>query len=201
MSLSTRAIAGLGAVVVIAAGTLGGSIAYASGKDAPITTRATVTVGRNSHAFEPSCYNGGKPLDAAANTACGALSKNAAKFPVINVETADQIGVGVDTGTAKNGWQAFTNGGSSQGGTPVAKQQKNNTFSGLQPAVNILTSNSDTTLTVVETDPKSADPTNPGILAVWFITLRDHSLPPASPLSQDPSQGQAPAQGQDPSQQ
>lgn len=201
MSLSTRVIAGLGAVVVIGAGTLGGSIAYASSQNAPLTTRATVTVGRNSHGFEPACYNGGKPLDAAANTACGALSKNAAKFPVINIETADQIGVGVDPGTAKNGWQAFTNGGSSQGGTPIAKQQKNNTFSGLQPALNVLTSNRDTTLTVVETDPKSADPTNPGILAVWFITLRDNAQPPASPLSQDPSQGQGQGQPQDPSQQ
>ncbi|MFI9275097.1 hypothetical protein ACIGXM_30945 [Kitasatospora sp. NPDC052896] len=192
MSLSTRAIAGLGAVVVIGAGTLGGSIAYASSQPAPIKTQATVTVGRNSFRFEPpaACWNGGQPLTDAGNTACGNLSKNPAQFPVITVNSTDRIGVGVDPDTANNGWRAYTNGGGAQGSATIASYQKGNTFSGLQPASDVLATSRDTTLTVIEFDPKTANSAQPGILGVWFFTLRDNALPPAAAGSQDTSTGQ-----------
>ncbi|WP_051969948.1 hypothetical protein [Kitasatospora azatica] len=198
MSLDNRVIAALGAVVVIGAGTLGGSIAYASSQDAPLKTQATVTVGRDSHRFEPSCYNAGKPLDAAANKACQLLSTQVAKFKTVSVKTADRIGVGVDPDTAKNGWRAYTNGGAGQGNASVAPYQKDNTFSGLVPAVNVLTQVRDTTLTVIEFDPKTAESQNPGILAVWFLNLKNDAAPAGAAQSQDSSQGQG--QGQDPSQ-
>ncbi|MFE0459007.1 hypothetical protein ACFW1A_07050 [Kitasatospora sp. NPDC058965] len=190
MSLSTPVIAALGAVAVIGAATLGGSIAYASGQDKPLTTQATVTVGRDSFRFEPTCYNGGKPLDDNANKACGLLSTQTDKFKSITVKSVDSIGVGVDKATAENGWRAYTNGGGGQGNASVAAYQKDNTFSGLVPSVNVLTQVRDTTLTVIEFDPKTADSSKPGILAVWFINLKNNAAPVGQAQSQDASQGQ-----------
>ncbi|MFF7632288.1 hypothetical protein ACFZB9_03940 [Kitasatospora sp. NPDC008050] len=199
MSLSTRVIAALGAVVVIGAGTLGGSIAYASGQPKPIATKATVTIGRSSQAFapDPVCYNGGKPLDAAANQACAQFSNQPSQFRTLSVKTSDRIGVGLDPDSAKNGWRAYTNGGGGQGTATISNYQKTSTFSGLVPAVNVLTQVRDTTLTIIEFDPKTADSAKPGIIAVWFLNLKNDAAP-VGQQSQDASQGQQ--QGQDPSQ-
>ncbi|GAB2709593.1 hypothetical protein [Kitasatospora kifunensis] len=199
MSLSTRVIAALGAVVVIGAGTLGGSIAYASGQPKPPKTTATVTIGRSSHQFapDPVCYNGGKPLDAAANQACAQFSNNTAAFRKIAVNTSDRIGVGLDPDSAANGWRSYTNGGAGQGTATISNYQKDSTFSGLVPAVNVLTQVRDTTLTIIEFDPKTADSAKPGIIAVWFLNLQNAAAP-VGQQSQDASQGQQ--QGQDPSQ-
>ncbi|GAA1220452.1 hypothetical protein GCM10009665_08180 [Kitasatospora nipponensis] len=198
MSLSTPVIAALSAVVVIGAGTVGGSIAYAHGQQAPIKTMATVTIGSSSQAFEPdpACYNGGKPLDDAANAACGKLSTQPTKFRSLPVKSGDLIGVGIDPDSAKNGWRAYTNGGGGQGNTQIAAYQKDTTFSGLVPAANVLTQSRDTSLTIIRFDPKTADSQKPGIIAVWFIDLQNNAFPPAPVQSQDGSQGQ----GQDPSQ-
>jgi hypothetical protein len=176
-------------VVVIGAGTLGGSIAYASGQTEPLSTQATVTIGRDSTRFEPSCYNGGKPLDDAANTACQNLLKDPTKFKSLPITSVDRIGVGVDLDTAKNGWRAYTNGGGGQGTASIAPFQKDNTFSGLVPSVNVLTQERDTTLTVVEFDGKTANTANPGVLAVWFVNLQNNAAPVGSP-AQDATQGQ-----------
>ncbi|MCC9306678.1 hypothetical protein LN042_06075 [Kitasatospora sp. RB6PN24] len=193
MSLDNRVIAALGAVVVIGAGTLGGSIAYASSQTEPLSTQATVTVGRDSQRFEPSCYNGGKPLDDAANQACQNLLNDPSKFKSVDISSVDRIGVGVDLNTAKNGWRAYTNGGGGQGSASIAAYQKDNTFSGLVPAVDVLTQERDTTLTVVEFDPNTANTAKPGVLAVWFVNLRNNAAPVGT-QSQDTPQGQT--QGQ-----
>jgi hypothetical protein len=190
MSLSTPVIAALGAVAVIGAGTLGGSLAYASGQDKPLKTQVTVTVGRDSNRFEPTCYNGGKPLDDAANKACSLLSTQTDKFKTVSVKSVDRIGVGVDPDTAKNGWRAYTNGGSGQGNASIAPYQKDNTFSGLVPAVNVLTQVRNTTLTVISFDPKTADTDKPGIIAVWFLNLQNDAAPAGPAQSQDANQGQ-----------
>lgn len=162
MSLSTRVIAGLGAVVVIGAGTLGGSIAYASGQKAPIKSSATITIGRSSTQLEPTCYNGGAPLTDAQTTACIASSKDTAKLPKLSIKSTDRMGVGVDTVTGDHGWRAYTNGGASaQTPATVANFQKNSTFSGLMPAVNVLTQTRSTLLTVIGFDPKTATSQTP----------------------------------------
>ncbi|MCX4747330.1 hypothetical protein OG455_17680 [Kitasatospora sp. NBC_01287] len=198
MSLSTRVIAALGAVVVIGAGTLGGSIAYAASQPAPVKSKATVTIGRSSTALSPNptCYNGGKPLDTAGRQACAQLSNQpAGTFPKLSIKSSDQIGVGLDPNSAKNGWRAVTNGGNSQSGAVVSNFQKDNTFSGLQSAANVLTTNRDTALTIIEFDPNSpAGSASQGIIAVWFVDLVNSAAPVASP--QDASQGQDPSQGQ-----
>jgi hypothetical protein len=196
MSLSTPVIAALGAVAVIGAGTLGGSIAYASGKDKPLTTQATIVVGRDSFRFEPTCYNAGKPFDDNATKACTLLAAQTDKLKSISVKTVDRIGVGVDKDTAANGWRADTNGGNSQGGAPIAPYQKDNTFSGLVPAVSVLSQARNTRLTVVEFDPKTSNSQQPGILAVWFVNLKNDAAPAGPAQSQDAGQGQ----GQDSSQ-
>ncbi|TQF03862.1 hypothetical protein E6W39_18560 [Kitasatospora acidiphila] len=189
MSLDTRVIAALGAVVVIGAGTLGGSIAYASGQTEPLSTQATVTIGRDSTRFEPSCYNGGKPFDDATNTACAALSNDPTKFKSLSITSVDRIGVGIDVDSAKNGWSAYTNGGG-QGNVALARYQKDNTFSGLVPATNVLTQVRDTTLTVVEYDPKTASSGKPNYIAVWFVNLKNNAAPVGSAQPQDAPQGQ-----------
>ncbi|GAA2140136.1 hypothetical protein GCM10009760_23070 [Kitasatospora kazusensis] len=172
MSLSTRVIAALGAVVVIGAGTVGGSIAYASGKDAPKDERlATVVVGRSSVSSEPLCYNGGKALSKDDVNKCqqnGKAAADAGKLTSIDATVGDKIGVGVDPDTAKKGWFSFTDAGQ-QGQTPLSSTRKNSTFSGLLPAAGLLSTTGDkTTVTVVE-----ADETNGDIIAAWFFTVKN----------------------------
>jgi hypothetical protein len=190
MSLDNRVIAALGAVVVIGAGTLGGSIAYASGQPSPQTNQATITVGRNSHHFEPTCYNGGQPLTDSQNTQCQALYTQTSKFPTIDVKSLDRIGVGVTLGAADNGWRSYTNGGGTSGSASIAPFQKGNTFSGLVPAADVLTQTRDTTLAVVEFDPKTENQQQPNIIAAWFINLRNDAYPVAPSAEGGATQGQ-----------
>ncbi|AUG79153.1 hypothetical protein CFP65_4404 [Kitasatospora sp. MMS16-BH015] len=170
MSLSTRAIAALGAVVVIGAGTVGGSIAYATGEDQPISHQATLTVGRSSIHAEPfaSCYNDGKPLGKDAVAKCQTDAKKAAdngELPGLDVRNSDRIGVGVDPGTADKGWFSFTDGGQ-QGQAPISSSRTNTTFSGMLPVSGLLAQGKKTTVTVVQADEKTGD-----ILAAWYFTL------------------------------
>ncbi|MDH6577589.1 hypothetical protein [Kitasatospora sp. MAP5-34] len=185
MSLSTRVIAALGAVVVIGAGTVGGSIAYASGQDKPGGRVATLTVGRSSIHAEPRalCYNDGKPLDKDALAKCQADAKTAAdagQLPTSDVTMSDRIGVGVDPGTADKGWFSFTDAGQ-QGQTTLSSTRKGSTFSGLLPAAGLLATTQKTTVTVVEADEKNGD-----ILAAWFFSLNNKDFV-ASTVPQSPA--------------
>ncbi len=170
MSLSTRVIAALGAVVVIGAGTVGGSIAYASGKDSPKPRMATLTVGRSSVHAEPFCYDDGKPLGKDVIAKCQTDAKaagDAGKLPSSDVRSSDKIGVGVDPGTADKGWFSFTDGGQ-QGQTTLSATKKGSTFAGMMPTTGLLAATPKTTVTVVEADEKTGD-----ILAAWFFTLNN----------------------------
>ncbi|WP_371480000.1 hypothetical protein [Kitasatospora sp. NBC_00315] len=169
MSLSTRVIAAVGAVVVIGAGTVGGSIAYASGKDQPSDRRATVTVGRSSHEISaPFCGGTGTALTDEEQAKCQADAKQAladGRIPGSDVVVSDRIGVGVTPKVADKGWFAFTNGGS-QGQFSLAAANKGATFSGMVPASTALLSTGKTLVTVVE-----ADPTSQAIYSVWYYQL------------------------------
>ncbi|GAA1193062.1 hypothetical protein F4556_003001 [Kitasatospora gansuensis] len=173
MSLSTRVIAALGAVVVIGAGTVGGSIAYASGKDEPKGKSATLVVGRSSITSQPHgkfCYNDGKPLDEQAQAKCQESAAEARKkgtLPTLDVKVSDRIGVGVDPEVADKGWFAFTDGGQQQRAT-LASTRTGSTFSGLLPASGLLASTEKTTVTVVEANEKTGD-----IISVWYFQLKN----------------------------
>ncbi|WP_441250758.1 hypothetical protein [Kitasatospora sp. McL0602] len=181
MSLSTRVIAALGAVVVIGAGTVGGSIAYANGQDAPNSHMATLTVGRSSIHAEPfkDCYNDGKALDKAAVANCQTAAKKAAdngELPSSDVRAGDHIGIGVDPGTADKGWFAFSDGGQ-QGQTPIVSSRKGSTYSGSLAVSGLLNSGQKTVITVVEADEKSGD-----VIAAWYFSLDNKDyVTPATP--------------------
>jgi hypothetical protein len=173
MSLSTRVIAALGAVVVIGAGTVGGSIAYASGQDEPKGKLATLVVGTSSIHSEPfgkSCYNDGKPLTEEAQAACQKSAAEALEkgtLPSLDVTTADRVGVGVDPKVAEKGWFAFTDGGQQQRAT-LASTRTDSTFSGLIPASGLLAATEKTKVTVVEANEKTGD-----IISVWYFQLKN----------------------------
>ncbi|MFJ9519218.1 hypothetical protein ACIRPK_13230 [Kitasatospora sp. NPDC101801] len=173
MSLSTRVIAAVGAVVVIGAGTVGLSIAHASDQGKPAEPTATLVVGRSSiHSgpFGVSCYNDGKPLDEAAQTKCqesAAKAREAGTLPSLDVKVGDRIGVGVDPKVADKGWFAFTDGGQQQRAT-LASTRVGSTFSGLLPASGLLAATEKTTVTVVEANEKTGD-----ILGVWYFQLKN----------------------------
>jgi len=169
MSLSTRAIAAIGAVVVIGAGTVGGSIAYASNKGKPAEHVATLTVGRSSITSAPFCYSDGKALAQDILAKCQVDAKKAreaGKLPTTDVQASDRVGVGVPPSVADTGWFAFTDGGA-QGQTPLAQDTRGTTWSGSVAASQLLNSSGDTTVTVVEADQKSQE-----ILAVWFFDMK-----------------------------
>ncbi|MEU9128283.1 hypothetical protein AB0D08_09280 [Kitasatospora sp. NPDC048540] len=168
MSLSTRVIAAVGAVVVIGAGTVGGSIAYANSEGKPPKREATLVVGTSSVRSAPLCYNNGKPLDQDQIEKCQADGRKAGqdkKLTSSDVRASDRIGVGVDTDTADRGWFAFTDGGQ-QGQAPIAQEVKGSTFSGSVLASTLLSTTGTTTVTVVEADQKTND-----IYGVWYFTL------------------------------
>ncbi|MFI5531449.1 hypothetical protein ACIA8O_23240 [Kitasatospora sp. NPDC051853] len=188
MSLSTRVIAALGAVVVIGAGTVGGSIAYASGENKPAEPKATLVVGRSSIEAGPLCYNDGKPLDEAAQTKCQAAALKAkakGELPVSDVTFADKIGVGVAPEVAEKGWFAFTDGGQQQRAT-LAASRTGSTYSGSLPAVGLLSSGEKTLVTVVEASEKTGD-----ILGVWYFQLKnkDAAGAPAGGGAEQPDAG------------
>lgn len=168
MSLSTRAIAGLGAVVVIGAATVGVSVAHASSKGKPAENVATLTVGRSSITSAPFCYNDGKALANAAIAKCQADAVAAFKagtLPKSDVRASDRIGVGVPTGTAERGWFAYTDAGA-QGQTPLVQNAKGTTWSGSLAAPAVLNSTGKTQVTVVEADQKTSE-----IISVWYFDL------------------------------
>ncbi|WP_052681858.1 hypothetical protein [Saccharothrix sp. ST-888] len=177
MSLSTRVIAAVGAVVVIGAGTVVGSVAYASNQGKPEHPLATLVVGRSSIHAGPTCYNDGKPLNKDAIAKCQADAKkagDAGDLPSSDVTSSDRIGVGVDPGVADKGWWAATDGG--QGQAQIASLRTGSTFSGLQTASALLsTSSENTRVTVVENDAKTGD-----IIAAWFFDLKNKDFVPTA---------------------
>ncbi|MBP0451278.1 MULTISPECIES: hypothetical protein [unclassified Kitasatospora] len=172
MSLSTRVIAALGAVVVIGAATVGTSVAVASGRDEPVSHRATLTVGRSSMEVEPFCFNDGKPLTEDQQSECQDKASKAldeGKLPKSDVVASDRIGVGVTPDVADRGWWANTNGGgqASGGRFILAPAAKGSTYSGSVAASRALNASGKTLVTVVESDPKQPD----AIYGVWYFEL------------------------------
>ncbi|MFD5466054.1 hypothetical protein ACFWIQ_24945 [Kitasatospora sp. NPDC127059] len=171
MSLNTRVIAALGAVVVVGAATVGTSVAIAAGQTEHSSHRATLQVGTTSVAADPLCWNDGSPLtddqqDKCRTTANEALANGT--LPQSDVRASDRVGVGVSPNVAKTGWWASTNGGSStQGGqTSLFSYAQGPSFSGSQPAGRVLNSSGKTVVTVVEIDKKSESP-----IAVWYFQM------------------------------
>ncbi|WP_280698244.1 hypothetical protein [Kitasatospora sp. GP82] len=177
MSLSTRVIAAVGAVVVIGAGTVGVSIAHANSEGKPEKPLATLVVGRSSIHAGPTCYNDGKPLSKDDIANCQANAKKAGdegKLPKSDVTSSDRIGVGVDPEVGDKGWWAATDGG--QGQAQLASLRTGSTFSGLQAAPALLsTSSENTRVTVVENDAKTGD-----IVAAWFFDLKNKGFVPTA---------------------
>ncbi|MEV0530400.1 hypothetical protein [Kitasatospora sp. NPDC050463] len=172
MSLSTRVIAAVGAVVVIGAGTVGGSIAYAMGQEEPSSHRVTLTVGRSSMEVGPFCFNDGKPLTEQQQEECqdsASRALDAGKLPTSDVVASDQLGLGVTPDVADRGWWANTNGGQqAQGGRFIlASAAKGSTYSGSVSASKALNATGKTLVTVVESDPKQPD----AIYGVWYFQL------------------------------
>ncbi|MEU2625646.1 hypothetical protein [Kitasatospora sp. NPDC007106] len=169
MSLSTRAIAAIGAVVVIGAGTVGISIAHAADQGKPDEHVVTLTVGRSSITSAPFCYNDGKALPQDVLAKCQVDAKKAREantLPSTDVQASDRIGVGVPPSVADRGWFAFTDGGA-QGQTPLAQDTRGTTWSGSVPASQVLNSSGTTTVTVVEADQKTQE-----ILGIWYFDMK-----------------------------
>ncbi|MFD5085074.1 hypothetical protein ACFVYP_31805 [Kitasatospora sp. NPDC058201] len=172
MSLSTRVIAALGAVVVIGAGTVGGSIAFASGQHEISDHRVTLTVGNSSFAADPFCFNDGSPLTDLQQEECqdkAAKALESGTLPKSDVVVSDRIGVGVSPEVADRGWWANTNGGQqgSGGRFILASAAKDTTYSGSVPASKALNASGKTLITVVETDPDQPE----SIYGVWYFQL------------------------------
>ncbi|MGW4893717.1 hypothetical protein ACWEQL_15845 [Kitasatospora sp. NPDC004240] len=172
MSLSTRAIAAIGAVVVIGAATVGASVAVASGEPVPSDHTATLVVGNSSTVEQPFCFNGGKPLTEEQQTDCrtrAGEAMKAGKLPSSDVVASDRIAVGVSPAVAERTWWANTNGGSATGtgSFVLAPSQTGNTFSGSVGASRALHASGKTVVTVVESGPKESE----DIYAVWYFQL------------------------------
>ncbi|MCG6495074.1 hypothetical protein [Kitasatospora sp. A2-31] len=176
MSLNTRVIAALGAVVVIGVGTVVGSVAYAKDQPEPSDHRVTLTVGTSSMEEDPFCFNDGKPLTDQQQEECQEKAGKAldeGKLPKSDVVPSDGIGLGVTPDVADRGWWANSNGGQGQGGRFVlASAAKGSTYSGTVQASKALNSSGKTLITVVESDPKQPD----AIYGVWYFQLntQDH---------------------------
>ncbi|MEV7600155.1 hypothetical protein AB0O91_22550 [Kitasatospora sp. NPDC089797] len=171
MSLNTRVIAALGAVVVVGAATVGTSVAIAAGQTEHSSHRATLTVGTTSVVADPLCWNDGSPLTDDQQDKCRDQANQAlanGSLPQSDVRSSDRIGVGVSPNVAETGWWASTNGGSSsQGGqTSLFSYAKGPTYSGSQSASKLLNSSGKTVVTVVEIDKKSESP-----IAVWYFQM------------------------------
>jgi hypothetical protein len=171
MSLNSRAIAALGAVVVVGAATVGTSVAIASDQTEHISHRATLTVGNSSIVADPLCWNNGSPITEDLQDKCQEDANNALKngtLPTSDVVASDRVGIGVSPNVATSGWWAFSNGGSTSGGgrTSIASYAKGPTWSGAQQANKILNASGKTLITVVEGDKNSDNP-----IAVWYFQL------------------------------
>ncbi|MEU9076611.1 hypothetical protein ACFYUY_15035 [Kitasatospora sp. NPDC004745] len=171
MSLNTRVIAALGAVVVVGVATVGTSVAIASDQTEHSSHRATITVGNSSIAADPLCFNGGSPITEDLQQECQDKATQALKdgtLPTSDVVVSDNVGVGVSPNVADRGWWAFTNGGSQgQGGRySLFSYAKGATYSGSQQAAKLLNASGKTLVTVVEGDKNSDNP-----VAVWYFQL------------------------------
>ncbi|MEU9041943.1 MULTISPECIES: hypothetical protein [unclassified Kitasatospora] len=172
MSLNSRAIAALGAVVVVGAATVGTSVAVASNQTEHISHRATLTVGNSSIVADPLCWNGGSAITEDLQQDCQDKATKALKdgtLPTSDVVASDRVGVGVSPNVAKSGWWAFSNGGSSSSGgrTSLSAYAKGQTWTGAQPANKVLNASGKTLVTVVEGDQNSDNP-----IAVWYFQLK-----------------------------
>lgn len=168
MSLSTRAIAGIGALVVIGAGTVGGWSAYAAGQGQPEKDQATLVVGSSSVQAEPLCYNDGKALDQDAIAKCQTALKNARtshSLATSDVRAGDKIGVGMPTEVADKGWYAYTDGGQ-QGQASITPGLQGATYSGSISAASVLTQTGTTMVTVISSSAKTNE-----IYGVWAFQL------------------------------
>ncbi|MER7752645.1 hypothetical protein [Kitasatospora sp. NPDC097643] len=173
MSLNSRVIAALGAVVVVGAATVGTSVAIASDQTEHSSHRATLTVGNSSIAADPLCFNGGSAITEDLQQECQDKATQALKdgtLPTSDVVVSDRIGVGVTPNVGDTGWWAFTNGGASAGGQggrySLMNYAKGTTFSGSQSAGKALNGSGKTLVTVVEGDKNSDNP-----IAVWYFQL------------------------------
>ncbi|MBV6702214.1 hypothetical protein [Kitasatospora aureofaciens] len=171
MSLDNRVIAALGAVVVIGACTVGGSVAFAAGQTAHSSHRATLTVGNTSIVQDPFCFNDGNPLSDDDQQKCQDSAAQALKdgtLPSSDLATSDRVGVGVSPNVADKGWLAFTNGGAQgQGGRySLFSYSRNATYSGSQSAGKLVNASGKTLVTVVEGDKNMDSP-----IAVWYFQL------------------------------
>ncbi|MER7581972.1 hypothetical protein [Kitasatospora sp. NPDC097691] len=171
MSLNSRAIAALGAVVVVGAATVGTSVAIAAGQTEHNSHRATLTVGNSSTVADPLCWNNGSPITEDLQDKCQEDANTALKngtLPTMDVVASDRVGVGVSPNVADSGWWAFSNGGSTASGgrTSLAAYAKGPTWSGSQQANKILNAGGKTLITVVEGDKNSDNP-----IAVWYFQL------------------------------
>ncbi|WP_031063846.1 hypothetical protein [Streptomyces sp. NRRL WC-3742] len=171
MSLDSRLLAALGAVVVVGAATVGGSVAFASDQTAHSDHRVTVTVGRNSSVHDPFCFNDGQPLSQADLRTCSADAKAAFaknKLPSLDVRLNDRIGVGVTPTVSDTGWMASSNGGAESAGGefPLMNYAKKVTFSGLQPATSVLNASGKTIVSVQEGSSNGKD-----LVALWYFVL------------------------------
>ncbi|MBV2152481.1 hypothetical protein [Kitasatospora sp. SUK 42] len=171
MSLNSRVIAALGAVVVVGAATVGTSVAIAAGQTEHISHRATLKVGNSSFVADPLCWNGGSPITEDLQQECQDKATQALKdgtLPSSPVVASDRVGVGVSPNVADTGWWAFTNGGSTgQGGRySLFSYAKGTTWSGAQSATKLLNASGKTLVTVVEADQNSDNP-----IAVWYFQL------------------------------
>ncbi|MFI8457623.1 hypothetical protein [Kitasatospora sp. NPDC085464] len=171
MSLNSRAIAALGAVVVVGAATVGTSVAIAAGQTEHNSHRATLTVGNSSTVADPLCWNNGSPITEDLQDKCQEDATTALKngtLPTMDVVASDQVGVGVSPNVASSGWWAFSNGGSTASGgrTSLSAYAKGPTWSGSQQANKILNASGKTLITVVEGDKNSDNP-----IAVWYFQL------------------------------
>ncbi|RKT16393.1 hypothetical protein BX285_0728 [Streptomyces sp. 1114.5] len=171
MSLNSRAIAALGAVVVVGAATVGTSVAIASGQTEHISHQATLKVGNSSIVAQPLCWNNGSPITEDLQQQCQDKATKAladGSLPTKDVVSSDSVGVGVSPNVAESGWWAFTNGGSTSGGGrfSLASYAKGPTWSGAQQANKLLNASGKTLITVVEGDKNSDNP-----IAVWYFQL------------------------------
>ncbi|WP_030057102.1 MULTISPECIES: hypothetical protein [Streptomyces] len=171
MSLNSRAIAALGAVVVVGAATVGTSVAIAADQTEHISHQATLKVGNSSIVAQPLCWNNGSPITEDLQQDCQDKATKAladGSLPSSDVVSSDAVGVGVSPNVADSGWWAFTNGGSSSSGGrfSLASYAKGSTWSGAQQANKVLNASGKTLVTVVEGDKNSDNP-----IAVWYFQL------------------------------
>ncbi|MFJ9692731.1 hypothetical protein [Kitasatospora sp. NPDC101183] len=171
MSLDSRVLAALGAVVVVGAATVGVSVNAAAGQTANSDHRVTLTVGRSSSVHNPLCFNDGKPLSLEQQRRCTTDAKNALKdgtLPSSDVRLSDRIGIGVTPEVAKTGWASFSNGGAEGAGGqfPISNFAKKVTFSGLLPASSVVNGTGQTLISVYEGEKDGENPT-----AIWYFVL------------------------------